>query len=390
MNRERITDKEARYMLVLFILGSSIVIGIGTDAKNDAWIAGIIGIMIFIPFAHIYGRIQNLYQGKDLFEIVNLLFGKVFGRIINVIYIWYSLHVGALVLRNFSEFVHVASLTETPLIVILISFNVISIAAARSGIEVIGRISTYALPAVIFILISMEVLSINQMDFNNIKPIFVSGLSNIAGAGFSSFSFPFAESVIFLGVFFTLKKKNSVFKVYAKGLLMSGVILTTLTLVNVFILGPMVEDYYFPSHASFSRIRLGNFIQRMEGTISVSYLITSFVKSSVCLFVTCKGISSLFNLTHYKFIAIQTGLIMAYLAFILYDDTVQMQNWAFNTYQYYAIPFQVIIPLFIWVWAEIKNRMNKKSKKEKVSTKNKRAIQKEKQKGEKNEDGNVG
>ena len=264
-------------------------------------------------------------------------------------------------LRNW-EFVKITSLTETPLIVIMLSFSIIIIVAARLGIEVIGRISTYALPVVILILILMEVLSISQMNFNYIKPYFAHGLPKIARAGFSAFTFPFGESVIFLGIFYSLKKRGSAYKVFLTGVITASIVLITLTLVNTFILGPVKDDFYFPSYSSFSRIQLGNFLQRMEGTISVSYAITCFIKASVCLFVTCKGISYIFKLTDYRFITIQTGLVMTYLAFILYENTVEMENWVLNIYDYYAIPFQVIIPLFIWVWAEIKNRISKNPK----------------------------
>jgi len=202
----------------------------------------------------------------------------------------------------------------------------------------------------------MEVLSLKQMKFNYIKPIFVNGFQRIAEAGFTVFSFPFAESVVFLGIFYSLKKRDSAYKVYLTGVFISGIILITLTFVNTFILGPVVQDFYFPSYSSFSRIRLGNFLQRMEGTISVSFAVTCYIKSSVCLLVACKGISAIFNLSDYRFITIQAGLIMIYLAYIIYDNTVEMTDWALNIYPYYAIPFQIIIPLFIWIWAEIKNR----------------------------------
>lgn len=352
----KITDKEAICIVVLFLLGGSIVIGTGIEVKNDAWIAGILGIIFFVPFALIYARIQAIYQGRDLFQIANLLFGKVVGTVIIAVYTWYSFHLGALVLRNFGEFANITTLNDTPLIVILLSFSIITIAAARSGIEVIGRISTYALPLVIFVLVFMEVLSLKQMKFNYIKPIFVNGFQRIAEAGFTVFSFPFAESVVFLGIFYSLKKRDSAYKVYLTGVFISGIILITLTFVNTFILGPVVQDFYFPSYSSFSRIRLGNFLQRMEGTISVSFAVTCYIKSSVCLLVACKGISAIFNLSDYRFITIQAGLIMTYLAYIIYDNTVEMTDWALNIYPYYAIPFQIIIPLFIWIWAEIKNR----------------------------------
>ena len=56
-----------------------------------------------------------------------------------------------------------------------------------------------------------------------------------------------------------------------KGVLAAGIVLITLTLVNIFVLGNMIEDYYFRP-TSFSFIKVGDFIQRMEGTIAISYV----------------------------------------------------------------------------------------------------------------------
>ena len=49
MQKEQITDKEAIYILIVFIIGSSLIIGIGGDAKNDAWISGIIATIMLFP-----------------------------------------------------------------------------------------------------------------------------------------------------------------------------------------------------------------------------------------------------------------------------------------------------------------------------------------------------
>lgn len=359
---EKITDKEAICTLILYLLGSSIVIGFGVTVENDAWISGIIGIMLFIPFALIYSRIQSIYEGRSFYEINGILFGKIFGTVVTVVYTWYSLHVGALVLRDFGEFVSITTLNETPMIVLLLSTGITVIMAVRLGVEVIGRSSTYAVPVVIFILVLMELLSLSQMEIDYLKPCFVHGIPKMAEAAFSTFTFPFGESVIFLGICYSLKEKKSPYKVYMTGLLISGIILITLTLVNILILGPVVEDFYFPSYSSFGRIRLGNFLQRMEGTISICFMLTCFVKSSICLLVACKGIAAVFSLSDYRFVTLQTGLIMTYLSFILYENTVEMENWVLTIYPYYAIPFQIIFPMIIWICAEIKSRMKSSTK----------------------------
>ena len=64
------------------------------------------------------------------------VFGKLVGSIITVIYSIYAFHLGALVLRNFGEFIKIVAMPETPLIFTLFCMGILSIIAARLGIEV--------------------------------------------------------------------------------------------------------------------------------------------------------------------------------------------------------------------------------------------------------------
>lgn len=359
MQKEKVTDKEAICILIIFIMGSTLIIGSGGQAKNDAWISGIVGVIMVIPMILIFSRLLSLFQGKDLFDILNIILGKTIGEIVSILYIWYAFHLGALVLRNFGEFINTVAMTETPMFVSLLSMALICIIAVRLGIEVIGRISAYFIPLLLFIIIFVQFLGVSQLQLNFLKPILGNPVSNILKGGFSTFSFPFAEAVLFMGVFSSLKTKKSHLKVYLWGILISGSILIIITIRNIAMLGNMVGSFYFPSYAAVSRIHMGEFLQRIEVTVSIIFIFGVFIKTTICLLVACKGIGKVFKLENYRSIVIQTGLLMSYLSYIIYDNIMVMKYWAFKVYPYYAFPFQVILPIIIWILAEIKVRKNK-------------------------------
>lgn len=354
MEKEFINDKEAICLFITFVIGSSLIIGTGVSAKNDAWIAAIVGIMMAIPILAVYTRIISLFQGRDLFDILILLFGKVVGKILAVVYILYAFHLGALVLRNFGEFIKIVAMPETPLFVSIFSLGLVCIIAARLGIEVLGRTSAFFIPLVFLILIVVQILVIPQYHMDYLKPILGNGLSPVLMGGFSAFSFPFAETVIFMGVFSSLKTKKSPSKVFRWGIIISGLIMIVITIRNISVLGNMLGSYYFPSYAAVSRIKIGDFLQRIEVTVSFVFFFGVFIKSSVCLLVVSKGVSKIFNLKDYRSIVIQIGLSMIYFAYIIYDNSMEMNYWAFKVYPYYAFPVQVILPVIIWILAEIK------------------------------------
>ena len=360
MQKEQITDKEAFCVLFVFYIGSSLILGGGGEAKNDAWLSGIFGVLLSIPMVLVYARLLALYPEKGLFDILELIFGKVFGKIISIIYIWYSFHLGSLVMRNFGEFINTATMPETPLFVPIFCLGLVCIVAVRSGIEVIGRISTYIVPFTLFIIVIVQLLGIPHWEIHNIKPILGNGMLPILKGGFSAFSFPYGESVIMIGAFFSLKSKKSPYKFFLMGTLFAGLVLVIITLRNIFILGGILPNVHFPSHVAVSRISVGDFLQRIEISVAVVFIFGVFIKSSICLLVSSLGLAKLFKLHDYRSIVIQMGLLMIYFSYTIYDSIFEMRNWAFEVYAYYAFPFQVIIPIIMLLMAEINVRIAKK------------------------------
>lgn len=357
MRREQITNKEAICLLIIFYMGSSFILGIGGAAKNDAWISGILGILSAFPIIMVYARLLALFPEKGLFDILDLLFGKIFGKALSLLYIWYSFHLGALVIRNFGEFINTTALPETPILIPMICLGILSVVAVRSGIEVIGRISAYILPVLFFIVFAIQIMGIPQWSLHHIKPILANGWLPIIKGSFSTFAFPFAESVVLIGAFFSLKTNKSPYKVYFTSTIIAGLLIIIITIRNILILGGILPKLYFPSHIAVSRISVGEFLQRMEISVAVVLVFGVFIKSSICLLVSSLGVASLFKLNDYRSIVIQMGLIMVYFSYALYDNIFEMRIWAFEIYPYYALPFQVIIPLVMLLTAEVKCRI---------------------------------
>lgn len=257
MQKEQITDKEAICLIIVFLIGSSLIIGVGGYANNDAWVATIVGIIMAVPMLLVFSRILSLFPGEDLFAILDITLGKVMGKILAVLYVWYAFHVGALVLRNFGEFFNIIAMPETPMLVSLLCLGLLCIIAVKLGIEVLGRTNTYFLPILLFILVAVQLLALSQLHFEYIKPILGNGLITVLHGGFSAFSFPFAELVLFMGVFCSLKTKESPFRVYFWGILIAGIIICITTIRNIAILGNMLGSFYFPSYEAVSSIRIG-------------------------------------------------------------------------------------------------------------------------------------
>lgn len=357
MEKELITTKQAISILILFLLGTALVLAPGSEARQDVWIALLLATAMASPIYFIYGRILYLFPNNDLYSIINQVFGKVLGRIIGLIYVWYAIHLGALVLRNFSEFIQIVTFTNTPQVIMIIAVGTTCIVFCKSGIEAIGRWSSFILPFIVIISVSNMLFSIPKADINNLKPVLYNGMKPVINSAIIVLTFPYLEAVLFIGVNNHLREKEKIYKVFFIGLLLTAFFGLGTDIRNVLILGAdLAKITYFPTYTAIKLINIGEILERVEITIAVVYLLAGLIKVSICTIVASKGLASIFSLSDYKSSIVPVLLLMMSLASLLYDNVVEMFDWAIRIYKYYAIPFQLILPLLIYGVAELKVR----------------------------------
>jgi spore germination protein KB len=363
LNKEKISDLQGIKLMILFIFGSTLVMGTGGEAERDMWISVAIAVLLAVPVYLIYSRILSLFPDKDLFEILDLNFGKFFGKLISLVFIWFAFHLGALVLRNFGEFISTVGLPETPKIVPVIMFGLLCIYGAKAGIETLAKCAEYFIIFVIAIIIIFGFLAIPSMDMDNLLPIMGNGLGKAMSGVLSSFTYPFGETVVFMMILSALQNKKSPYRVYIPALFLGGLVILIIALRNIMILGPnTLEAVYFPSYSALSRINIGNFLQRLEIAVTIVFILSGFIKITVCLLAATKGVARVLGFDDYRILVAPVGLLMVNLANIIYKDIGEMFDWAFKVWPYYALLFEVILPILIWVFIELKQRAKNKPK----------------------------
>jgi len=283
MGKELITTKQAISILILFLLGTALVLTPGSEAKQDVWIVLLIAMGAALPIYFIYGRILYLFPNKDLYLIINQLFGAVFGRIITLFYIWYSIHLGALVFRNFSEFVQIVTFINTPQTVTIIAAGVTCIVFCKSGFEAIGRWSSFILPVIFIIFFVNMTFAIPGMNIDHLKPVLFDGMKPVMSSVFTVLSFPFLEAVLFIGVFNTLKEKEKIYKVFFIGLLLSGLLGLGTNLRNILTMGvDLVQITYFPTYTAVKLVDIGELFERIEITVALVLTFGGIIKVCIC------------------------------------------------------------------------------------------------------------
>lgn len=356
MNDKGISQYEGIALIALHIWGAVFITNV--LASNDMWFIIIISFVISIPLLIAYSRIMTNFKGEDLYTILEIVFGNGIGRIVTILYTLFFFSLGAIVLRNFIEYIRLTSLNRTPMIITGIVFEIIISYMVKQGTESFGKCAAVFIIGLTVVAVFLGFfLILNGSEQASILLDFYKGFKSTIISVYSFISFPIGEVIVFMTIFNSLKSDVSIYKVFVGGMLFSIVIILINTIgINLMLMGKDHHDMFFPTFIAVRRIKVGEIIQRVETLISIKLVIESFVEISACLFASCKGISKIFNIKDYRSISTATSLLMAAVSIILYENTLYMAEWNAEIWPYYSFPFQILIPIIILLISELKVR----------------------------------
>lgn len=360
MDKQVISDKQGVTLMVMFIWGSTLIMGTAGEAKKYMWLAIILGMAEASLVMILYCKIINSTSYSNIFDINEVAFGRIAGSALNILYIWFAYILGSMVLNNFTEFINIVGLPDSPRIYGIIPIVILSIWGVKSGVEVLGRWSEFFIIILLMIMFFTTVISIPSMDISRIRPITPNEIKPILNGASSAFSFPFAESVVFMMISSSFKNKKSPYKIYLLGLLISGLMITNFALRNIMVIGAeTLSQSYFPSYIALSIIKVGEFVQRIETAVTVSFLLTGFVKISICIMASCNGLAKLFRFDNYDILVTPVSLTMFATSFIVYDSILEAGKFIREVLPYYTIIFQLILPLVTYTGIKVREKSAK-------------------------------
>ncbi|AKL96831.1 spore germination protein KB [Clostridium aceticum] len=339
-------------LLMGFILGSTVIMIPGSNALNDAWLAYLIGWLGGFVLFSIYLLLYQRHPNKTLIEIHQILLGKWMGNIVSLLYLWYFLHLGTLVLRNFGEYAITVNIPETPLWFMVLLYIIVIGYSVKSGLEVTSRTAELVVPFVFLFQIGITLLLIPHFDFANLRPFLGRGLSPVFSASFSVLTFPFGETVVFMMLFPYVNQQKKLKKTFIFSFLLAGALLLMGVFRDITILGETgIDRQIFPPHLAAKRIEFLNF----DPLIGVMFFVGGGAKVCVCYLAVVMGLAQLTNSKDHRVFVYPIGIILTGLSLWIYDSTPQMLQWAVDIWPYYSIPFQIVLPVILLIISFLKS-----------------------------------
>jgi len=351
----KVNDRELNAIVILFTIGTSLLFGAGNVAKEDSWISVIISTLLMIPIVKIYCKLLKLYPGKDLFEIFEFISGRWLGKLFVIIYLWFVIHSATLTLFNIVDFINFVGLPNTPILVIVMCMAILNIWIVKKGIKIIGKWSVF------FVFIGMALfggillLHIPLHNYDNIKPILSQGYYNIYQGVISVVGTSFSGLIIFTFFGEKYSSAENFEKIFIKSVIIAGIIFLIITLENVLVLGVGNNmRAHFAGYERLTRVQVGRSFQRLESVISINFVICEFVRGSIFVLAGAKAVQRLFKLEKYEFLVIPVVMASVNLYFIEYQSIMVGVEFLIESWPYYSITSNILIPLGILIAAYIK------------------------------------
>jgi spore germination protein KB len=365
VEKAKINATQLFVLILLFELGSALLIPIAIEAKQDAWIAILLGMAGGCFLFLVYHRLYQYYPDLLPTEYVQKIIGKFLGRVFAFLYIFYFSYIAARVLRDFGEMMVTYLYPETPMFIInALLFGVI-VYSVRKGIEVLARTGELLFVFMYLLAFSGLVLILlsGLIEINNLRPVFEEGIRPILKVVITqTIYFPFGEAIVFTMVmpYLNNPKKAKITGLLALGL--SGITLAIAMAINISVLGVnLTSRSQFPLLSTVQTIRIAEFLERLDVYFMLALIIGGFFKISIFFYAVVTGTANLFNIKEPSRVAYPMGLVILFLSISIASNFPEHLKEGLKIIPIVLhLPFQVMIPLLLLVIAFFKNRKKRR------------------------------
>lgn len=362
IEKGRISAAQMVILLYPTVIATAILLVPGITGKfagNDMWLspiwasfAGGITILIMV-------QLHNRFPQQTIIQYSGEIVGKIPGKLIGFIIIFFLFHSNGLVLREYGEFVVGNFLPTTPMIVVIGSMIFVSGLSVRGGIEVMARSAQVFVPVVLFLFSLIVILLLPDLEPANMLPFFEKDLTpSLKGAIVPASWFLQLFVITFILPF--LKKEEKGMK---WGMLTVFLIMLTLVLTNLFtmlLFGKLTPTFTYPIMEAARYISIADFLQHLEAIVMAIWVGGTFIKVSVFYYVIVIGTAQWLNLKDYRPIVFPIGGLLAVMGIWTAPNLQELQHFLITVIPFYALMVMTLFPLFLLITAVLFKKNTKK------------------------------
>ncbi|WP_158301925.1 GerAB/ArcD/ProY family transporter [Paenibacillus mesophilus] len=358
LQKGKITIRQLTIFVMLYTVGSAILIIpsiLAAKAKQDAWIAALIGIGLGLLVIPVYMALGKRFPNMTFAEYSEVILGKWLGKATFAIFFFYVFIIAVLTLRNIGDFLTTQIMQQTPIQAIHICVMVVVIMGVKLGLEPLARAAELFFPWVILLLMMLFVLLAPQVEMKNMQPILEEGFFPVLKATISIFTFPFLGTVTFLMILPAVNRIEKAGRALFTGMLLGGLVLTVITVLSITVLGAdQVARNSFPSYAIARKINIGNFLERIEAILAIIWILTIYFRLSIMHYALVQGIAVSLRLRSHRFLTIPLGVIIVGFSIFTVPNSTYLATFNKTTLPLFVFTIGLLLPLLLLLVAVLR------------------------------------
>lgn len=362
LEKGKISPSQFFILIILFIIGPAVLFEssiIAASARQDAWMATIVGVGLGMLFIWLYTVIGSRFTNKTLFECNELVFGKWLGKMISLLFFFFIFMLASHNLRNIANFVNVQIMPDTPIQFIMILYLSIVVMGTRLGIEPIARTAEILIPWVLLFYIILLVTLPPNFEINNMKPVLENGIKPVMKGSISVIAFPYMEAVLLLMLFPYVNKTKAAKKAFLAGAFIGGVVLIITTVYTILVLGPdFSARNLYPAYTLAKQINLADIFQRVEAIVAGMWFLSIYFKLTICFYASSLGLAQILNLKDYRPVTLPLGMILVWLSLIVTPNMIEFQAYLMKYEFPYNLTFGLFLPALILLVSMFRKKLN--------------------------------
>jgi len=328
----KISSSEALRLLVVLIISKIFfwdITKLVTVSSTAAYIHMIISTLLALILFLIMMKFYNTQD--DIFDVTKKTFGKfvfyVFGIFLSVIQVMNFV----IMLKSYCTTITTVTLTNSSNFFVLLFILATLVASGYLGIKSVIKVASASFFVLIFFIVILIVFDIPNFEVDNIFPILGNGIDGFKQA-YKNVGF-FNELLFLFFLIPILKNKGDVKKIGIKSIVISGVIISALTLVFTFIIPyPVNTRYYLPVFEITSSVNFFVIFQRAEAVYLILWLFTAFLYTGATFCFLLYTIKKTFSLSDQK--ALIPSLLLIIVTLLGLYENVNATELTHNVLSY--------------------------------------------------------
>ena len=243
-------------------------------SEEASWVVPIISLAFLSIYILVLNTIIKKHRNKNLSEIFEIIFGKVFGKIVTAVFLIWAIFLFSMYLRYFAERYLSTIMRDAYIEFLLITILLVAYYMAKNNIEYFARMFEIFFVVITLLIVGTTLITFTEVKQENLLPITTYDIlpvlkSSVYYFGLLSFMiWPFFFSDQISG---KEKFKNNAFKfIFFTGLMSVLIIVSTLGSLGVAI----TQNFQIPFFILSKSISILESIERIEAIYIAIWTIT--------------------------------------------------------------------------------------------------------------------